>query len=132
MWLQSSFPSFYSLFQTFKCLTNTSLIKASSGHPNLISPDCTSSTMINNKGLNTEPWCNPTSNRKLLHQVHLTLTGIWADHAILTNHLPMPSFFKIHLMTSLSTSSKAFSKSTIVKNKFFFFLLNIYLVFLSK
>ena len=87
--------------------------------------DKASSTIINNKGLNTEPLCNPIWTRKPSLKVPLALTWLQAllyiNVAILTNHSPKLSFLKVHHTISLGTWSKACSKSANAKWKFFFF-----------
>ena len=119
------FLFFLPCLQVFYWLMQSHQHKASFGHPNLISPNSVSSTMINNKGINTDPTCNRTWNRKSSHQVPLTLTGIqsflYTNCALLTNHSPMPSFFKTQNTTFLRNWSRPISKFKNSKSKFFFF-----------
>ena len=95
-------------FQARKCFSNTnSSAESSSEHADLISQYIASSTMINKKGLNTKPWCNPTWAKKSSLKVPLTLTWLQAflyfDCIILTNHSPMPNLFKACYTTILCT-----------------------------
>ena len=108
-------------------LTNVRLSGQSnySEHPDLISLDSVSSTMINNKGLNTEPSYNRIWSIKSTLNVQFTLTRLWAflyiDCTVLTNHSSTLRFLKAHHTTFPDTQSKAFSKSTNSKHKFLFF-----------
>lgn len=75
--------------------------------------------MINNKRLDSEPWCNPKWTRKKSLKHHWAFPYI--DCTTLTNNSSVSSFLKVHHTTSQGTSWKVFSKSTNATYKFFFF-----------
>ena len=93
-------------------LTNakSSSWSSSSGHSDLIFLEGASSTVINNKGLNTEAWCNPTWTRKSSLKAPSTLARLrvflYIDYTVLTNHFSIPSFFKATIQHPLTLDQK--------------------------
>src|SRR5206468_1237713 len=88
--------------------TRSSAYNNSHGSPHLDCIDSASNTIINNKGLSTEPWCTPI------------FTSSYIDCITLTNHSSTFSFLRDHQRISLGTMSNAFSKSTKAIHSSFF------------
>src|SRR5664279_2422076 len=105
--------------------TRSSAYSNSIGKPSLNSLDRASSTMMNSKGLSTEPWCTPTLTTNALLTLPFTFTAVdassYIDLITDTIHSSTPNFRKAHHTTSLGTLSKAFSKSTKAIHRSFFF-----------
>merc|ERR1711954_452507 len=91
----------------------SSAYSSSHGHPVLNSMDRVSSSMMNNKGLKTEPWCTPTltSNGSLSEEPTPTLAlALWyIAWTVFTNISGTPSLRMAHQSTARGTLSKAFS-----------------------
>ena len=100
----------------------------SSGHPDLNSCDNASSTIMNNKGLSTDPWWTPTftttfttnSSLSVLLTHTQLLAFVYIACTTVTGHSSTPNLHIVHHTTSHGTLSKAFSKSTNAKYNFFF------------
>ena len=81
--------------------------------------------------LGSHPFCKQQKESGLLllpleAPLNLTILRafLYIDCTTLINHSSMPNFLKAHHTKSIATRSKAFSKPTNVKNKFFFFAAN--------
>merc|ERR1712002_691096 len=122
-----SMPSFHSLSLTISSsmvlamITRSSAYSSSHGHPVLNSMERASSTMMNSRGLNTEPWCTPilTSKGSLNAVPTLTLAlALWyIACTVLISTSGTPSLRMAHQSTARGTLSKAFSRSTKARYK---------------
>jgi len=118
-------PLFFTLsFHLLSLLIRSSSVSAittksytynySHGKATLNSLDKASMTTTNSKGLHAEPWCMPLSqNHYCYHKLFLQLfLHQYTDMTVDTNHCSTPNLGIAHLITSLRTLSKAFTKST--------------------
>ena len=104
-------------------MTKSSAYNSSQGQPVRNSHERASSTTMKRKGLRTEPWWTSTCTVKLSLRQLLTHTLLDALEyiacTILTYHSGRPRHRIDHQRISRGTRSKAFSRSTKAKNKFF-------------
>src|SRR5206468_8415686 len=78
--------------------TRSSAYNNSHGSPHLDCIDSASNTIINNRGLSTEPWCTPTFTSKSSLILSFALTAVFTpsyiDCITLTNHSSTFSFLR--------------------------------------
>ena len=96
-------------------ITRSYALSISHGHSTWNSHESASRTMVNSKGLNTDPWCTPTltlnSSLKVVTLV-LLLASTYMACTSLTNHSGTPTTLKAHFSSFRCTLLKAFSKLT--------------------
>ena len=96
--------------------TRLSLYSNSYGHPEWKSRDKALKTILNNRGLRTEPWWTPTWTLKLplkeLSILTLLIACEYIAFTVHTSHSGIPILLIAHQRTTWSTWSKAFLRLT--------------------